>query len=233
MYLNPLDTSPVSTSIGTDGILDLPLTCLIRRTLKKGMTFVDIGANLGYFAFLASRMVGDDGIVFAFEPETINYEFLSKSVQANGYRNIRPFRKAISDTDGTVTLFRAAPGQQNASVVTDRGHGKEEVKSMTLDEFWMAQGKPRIDFIKIHIGGDDSVALKGASQILRTLRPTIAMVFEPEKWGSKNPLLGFLSENYQTNEIIESPRLLRSVDLFSLATGNPIPVYLVPRGENG
>ena len=72
IFLNPEDYSTVSTSIGTDGVLDLPLSCLFSKVLKKGMNVVDVGANLGYFTLLASKLVRD-GRIFAFEPEEQNF----------------------------------------------------------------------------------------------------------------------------------------------------------------
>jgi hypothetical protein len=89
IYLNPQDLSPVSTSIGTDGILDLPLTCLLSKVLKKGMKVVDVGANLGYFSLLSAKLVGESGIVYAFEPEDLNFQYLSRSVALNNLQNIR------------------------------------------------------------------------------------------------------------------------------------------------
>ncbi len=69
IYLNPEDFSPVSTSIDVDGVLDLPLTSLFLEKLGRGMCVVDLGANLGYFTMLASKIVGPSGRVYAFEPD--------------------------------------------------------------------------------------------------------------------------------------------------------------------
>ena len=48
----------------------------IRRRLAAGMTFVDVGAHVGYFSVLASRIVGETGQVFAVEVEPRNLELL-------------------------------------------------------------------------------------------------------------------------------------------------------------
>ena len=41
----------------------------LRRHLRPGMTFYDLGANIGFFSLLAARLVGEQGRVFAFEAD--------------------------------------------------------------------------------------------------------------------------------------------------------------------
>src|SRR5580692_4386710 len=44
-------------------------TSLVKKHLQPGMTFVDVGANVGYYTALAARLVaGNGGRVIAFEP---------------------------------------------------------------------------------------------------------------------------------------------------------------------
>ena len=58
-------------------------TELVKRLLKPGMTFVDIGANIGYFTLLAGRVMGPGSKVFAFEPEPRSFELLRRNVVVN------------------------------------------------------------------------------------------------------------------------------------------------------
>src|SRR5579862_9573222 len=51
-------------------------TDFVRRTLHEGATFVDVGANIGYFAVLAGKIVGPAGKVICFEPEPHNFHLL-------------------------------------------------------------------------------------------------------------------------------------------------------------
>src|SRR5690606_15185214 len=61
------------------------VTAEVRRLLQPGMTFVDVGANIGYFALLAASLVGAQGKVIAFEPNLENCELLRRSIAANGF----------------------------------------------------------------------------------------------------------------------------------------------------
>jgi len=233
IYLNPEDTGPVSTSVGTDGILDLPLTCLMLKLLKKGMSFVDIGANLGYFTLLGAKAVGDSGRVYAFEPESLNFRLLSKSINENKFRNVEIHNQVVSDTNGIVKLFKADVHQPGGhSIGTDRGLGFEDVQSTTLDGFWETSGRQRWDMLKIHVTGDDPMVLRGATGVLNELHPMIAMVFDPPKWEQHRTLLSSLFEMYAVYEIIESPFLLRKVEATSLGGPRLRPLFMTRPRSN-
>src|SRR5579872_1119493 len=177
IFLIPEDYSTVSTSIGIDSILDLPLTCLLSKVLKKGMNIVDVGANLGYFTLLASRLVGENGTVFAFEPEGRNFQLLEKSVSVNNLHNVQLYQKALSDKQGKIELFLGDSSHPNDhSIGVDRGSGSVEIDSRTLDDFWIASGKPRIDLVKIHVVGEDPSVLKGAEKLISETGPMLAIV---------------------------------------------------------
>lgn len=232
IYLNPDDLTPVSTSIGTSGLLDLPLTCLLRKVVKPGMTVVDVGANIGYYTLLTSQLVGKEGKIIAFEPETLNFALLERSVRENMRESISLHRVALSDRKGVVKLYRADdhnPGGH--SIGTDRGHGFDEVNSTTMDDFWEDMGRPRIDLIKVHVAGDDPLVLKGSEKVLRTVMPMLAMVFDPPKWReSEDSLLSYLFDAFEVYEIIESPFLLRRLRLSTLNRTKATELFLTPLG---
>ena len=53
-------------------------TDLFKKIIKEGDVVVDLGANIGYFSLLASKLVGSKGKVFSFEPEPKNYQYLNQ-----------------------------------------------------------------------------------------------------------------------------------------------------------
>ena len=71
------------------GVWEPVLTRWIRRTLRRGDTFVDVGANIGYFALLASKSVGPAGRVVAIEASPTICASLQRNVASNGARNVR------------------------------------------------------------------------------------------------------------------------------------------------
>ena len=64
------------------------LTKVFERYCRPGMTVVDVGANLGYYSLLASRLVGDSGRVVALEPNSENCRLLLSSLRLNGSTNV-------------------------------------------------------------------------------------------------------------------------------------------------
>src|SRR5439155_19017960 len=51
------------------GLFQEAETKLFKQLLGPGMTFVDIGAYVGYFSVIAAGLVGTLGRVYAFEPD--------------------------------------------------------------------------------------------------------------------------------------------------------------------
>lgn len=69
----------------------------LRRLLKAGMVFVDVGANIGYFTMLAASLVGPGGKVIAFEPNEDNCDLVRRSTQANGFTTVELHPNAVAE----------------------------------------------------------------------------------------------------------------------------------------
>ena len=88
-----------------DGVNEKYETELFKKMVQDGMVVVDIGANIGYYTLIAAKLVGNKGIVYAFEPEPSNYELLCQNIAINGYTNVVPIEKAVSKTSGKTKLY--------------------------------------------------------------------------------------------------------------------------------
>jgi FkbM family methyltransferase len=93
-----------SLGLGLNGDYEPDVRGVIARCLGAGDTFVDVGANIGWFSLLASRQVGPEGCVVALEPEAGNFELLAHNAARNECYNVLPFRLAASDSHGTAML---------------------------------------------------------------------------------------------------------------------------------
>ena len=87
---------------------------VVRRLLRPGMCFVDVGANIGYFTLLAARRVGSTGRVFAIEPSPYAADRLSRTVAANVIPQVRIERCGLGCRQGEVVLYDAAVGNHCA-----------------------------------------------------------------------------------------------------------------------
>ena len=233
MYLDPTDTV-VTRIIATHGKWEADETALFLRTVKPGDTIVDAGANVGYYTVIGSRLVGDQGKVYAFEPDPTNFELLRKNVQLNRLTNVVLERKALSNRKGTVKLFIADENKGDHRIYQPVGESRlsVDVEAVRLDEYFQDH-KRGIDFIKIDTQGAEGVILEGMTGLLerRTDAPTIFMEFWPhalEQLGSDpgTVVSRLQSSNYKFYEIRERlGKQLRALDpadlLAALAPGGP------------
>jgi len=67
-----------SLCLSINGIYDEFETDIIKKEVHHGDVVMDIGANIGYFTIILAKLVGDEGKVFAFEPDPTNFELLKK-----------------------------------------------------------------------------------------------------------------------------------------------------------
>lgn len=159
------------------GIHELEVTNLVKKIVKEGMTVVDIGANIGYYALLTANLVGESGRVFAFEPSPDNYSLLTRNIEVNNYKNVTPVKKAISNKTGTAKLF-LCPDNKGDHRLWDSPEGREwvEIETTTLDKFF-ENHNPAIGVIKMDIEGAEAVALQGMNNIIMR-NPNLKIITE-------------------------------------------------------
>jgi len=154
--------------------------CVLRRLLRSGDTFIDVGANTGVISLVASTWVGPTGRVYSFEPSLREHEQLRRNLALNATTNASPFNQAMAAGSGTATLRVAAPSHAGlntigrefpyAGVETDH---LEQVETIALDGFVDQQRVPRIAAIKLDVEGAESAVLHGAQRVLREHRPAL------------------------------------------------------------
>jgi len=94
----------ISECIRRFGIWEPTETDYLLDRLKPGDTFVDIGANVGYYTVIAASLVGPQGRVMAFEPDPGNFELITANIAINQLQNVHAFQYAVSDSAGAATL---------------------------------------------------------------------------------------------------------------------------------
>jgi FkbM family methyltransferase len=173
MYVDAQD----SLSISLFGVYEPETTDLVKRILKPGDVFLDIGANVGWYTLLAAGLVGETGRVIAFEPEPANFALLQQNIALNGYHNVVPVQKAVSDRDGAVTLYLSETNKGNHSL-HDSGAGRAPIviDAVRLDEYFGATAG-KIDLIKMDIEGAEGRALNGMLALLAT-NPDVKIIAE-------------------------------------------------------
>jgi FkbM family methyltransferase len=160
---------------------------LVSAYLKNGMRVVDVGANIGLYSIVAQKLVGSDGVVWAFEPSPESFARLTRNLTLNGCAQVQPFQLAFSDEVDTTLELKADKGYGDAYryLVTaptgsrgDRGN-TESVPVTTLDNWASNNGVSSVDFLKVDIEGGEFRMFMGAQKLLET-SPDVMVLFESE-----------------------------------------------------
>jgi len=142
-----------------------------RKFVKPGGVVFDVGANIGQYSLLASRLVGNTGRVYAFEPDTEVLKKLRENIDLNAPDNIHVVPKAVAAESGRMRFYPASEekNQDIGSLLPAKGtcaNESVEVEVISLDDFCDINGIDHVDFLKIDAEGFDLEVLKGASQLL-------------------------------------------------------------------
>jgi len=192
------------------------MTDIFKKSLKRGDIVVDVGAYIGYYSLLASRIIGSEGKVYAFEPEPQNWSLLNKNIELNGYNNILPLQKAVSKECGTTRLFISRWGTSHSLKGQDTGKGFIDVETTSLDEFFKDKNHP-IDIIKMDVEGAEMDALLGMGRIIKQNKNLKMFVeFRPFRtrraiYSAEEFLLKLWSYNFLTSIIDEQGKCLKRI----------------------
>ncbi len=173
----PVDRHDVSVSApsASTGSYEPHLVACFGKICLPGSVVFDIGANMGYHSLLLSKMAGENGRVYAFEPNSENCRFILLASEHNRISNITLVPIALSDQRGWAhfsTHIGSNGGFVSQENVALHGHGTV-VPTFTLDEMSL----PNVDVIKIDVEGAEYKALKGGEALLLRSRPAIVCEF--------------------------------------------------------
>ena len=166
------------------GVWEPHLTRWIRRRLASGDTFVDVGANVGHFTLLASKLVGDSGRVVAIEASGQTFEALVQNLSRNKVRNVRAIHAAASDLPGVVKVFRGPETHIGLSTIIEaeaRKQGCElegQVAAAPLLSLLNPEEIRTARLIKIDAEGAEWAVVAGMSSMLHSGRPDLEVTVE-------------------------------------------------------
>jgi FkbM family methyltransferase len=148
-------------------------TELVKKLIKPGDVFVDVGANLGYYTLLAVRAGASHAYAFEAQPST--YELLGKNVIINWmtkfitYENLAVYSHT---TDLDFFVRERYPGNSSVGFTAPEQLEKwfdtttpTKVHAVSLDEYF-ADKPGKIDLIKVDVEGAEPAAFEGARHTL-------------------------------------------------------------------
>jgi FkbM family methyltransferase len=148
----------------------------VSKNVKPGFSVVDIGAHIGYYSLLLSRLVGPTGNVIAFEPVPMNFDFLRENLRLNNCTNIEPVNRAVLDHHQQIRIAipENDPLPVGVSFANPDNKGDALVEAVSLDEFLLGRTE-RVDFLKVDAEGAEDKVLDGARAIIERDHPLIMM----------------------------------------------------------
>ena len=180
MWLIPHDQG-ISRELGSVGIHEPLITQVLRKELKEGMTCIDVGSNIGYYALIESKTVGANGMVLAFEPSSTSYEYLTKNKIHNAATNIHTYNIAVGDRDGVLQLLvRNESNLTRVSdiVIEDKADGYlQDAQCTTLDSFVRSRNLPGVDFIRMDVEGYEYHMFNGMTKTIQKYKPMMLIEF--------------------------------------------------------
>jgi FkbM family methyltransferase len=177
----------ISGTLSRDGFWEFAESMLLMSIVRPGMTVLDVGANVGYYATLLTRLVGKNGTVHAFEPDPYNFLVLAANLclhmrLLSEKPRVEFLPLALSDRVGTGRLERYERnlGLHRLTADSNASGNCVPVETGTIDDLRsrsiIAQ---RIDLIKADIQGSELAMLRGADQTIQADRPALVPEFEP------------------------------------------------------
>jgi len=187
-------------------------TNLIIENLKEGDTFLDIGAGIGYYTVLTSKIVGDKGKVIAFDPDPQYFQFIQKNLKENGCNNVILFQKAVLNRTGKTKFYlydaigRNRVEEVNYFLSDFEVRNCIEVETVRIDDVV----NEKIDFIKIDIEGSQYLALEGMKNLI-SRNPQVKILTEFPDY-KKLEFLNLLDEmGFRMSELNASSKQLELI----------------------
>jgi FkbM family methyltransferase len=168
-------------------------SAILSRLVKPGDVVVDVGANIGYYSLLFSKLVGPKGKVVAIEALPKLAQILSRNLERNSATNVRVVNAAAGEP-GSVVLYEAP--RSNIGMTTtraDRGFPEAAtVQALPLEWILSNDEAAHTRLIKIDIEGGEVPVVERLLDTLALYSPELAVAVEA------NPI-----ENPEWTELFE------------------------------
>lgn len=212
MYLDSNDMG-LCRSLILFGTREVDHKILLEKIARPGMTVLDIGANIGYYALMELGLIGESGKLIAVEPSPKNIEIFNMNLALNGISGIRVIDGAISDKSEKKDFHLAEQGNLNTFHATGTGLKHLTGEVVEVDSYTVSQvmeGEGSLDLIRMDVEGHEVEVMTGMLESVRegTLKPTIIFETHLSRYGKEHDmesvLKAYFSEGYTTRYLASS-----------------------------
>ncbi len=151
-------------------------TRCVDEILRPGMTVLDVGAHVGYYACRAARLVGPRGRVYAVEPMPMNRRLLKRNLALRRLSWVVVLPVAASDQEGEQLLYLNAANSGDNRLAAHEDAGLQvRVRTACLDH--LIPSAAVIHFIKMDVQGWEVHALRGMVRLIAA-NPRVVLLIE-------------------------------------------------------
>jgi FkbM family methyltransferase len=212
---------------------------ILEKVLRKGMTVLDIGANIGYYALMEHRLVGPSGRIIAVEPSAENTKLLEHNIALNECDNVKVFLGAVSDTNETRTFHLSNFSNLHTfhidGIETDHLSGRTvEVQTRTVPEVMDGFGRP--DLIRMDVEGHEVEVINGMLDAVENGEMSPMILFETHSTrytpdhDIAEPLRRLLACGYHARYLASSSeRGTKIIDALGYQGGSPVKTDFLTR----
>lgn len=154
---------------------------MVLSILNEGEVFFDIGGNWGYFSFLGSVAVGEQGTVITVEANHETFRKMQRMIVASGLSNVLAFNQAMSNVTGDKVSMSLPWYRMDTGGFIKTDNTKFNVSTKTLDLLWFQVGCPKVKMIKIDTEGAEVMILEGGRRFFTEALTGVAMI-EVANW---------------------------------------------------
>lgn len=164
------------------GVWEPNLTAFVKRRLKntKGRTFIDVGANIGYYSLLASSQM-QNGYVVAIEAFPGIYEKLIGNIDINKQHNIRAILVAAAEEDCNIDIYYAGPHNEGATTTVTslaKTGTPVTVRGKPLSELLSEEEVRTMLMMKIDVEGAELSVINGMLSLFDKFQPDVEFIVE-------------------------------------------------------
>ncbi|MBK5208332.1 MAG: FkbM family methyltransferase [Flavobacteriaceae bacterium] len=144
--------------------------------VKDEDVVMDAGANCGHLSLYYSELVGENGKIYAFEPDTFNLERIKNNIKLNEEfaNNIKIESLLLWNENKLVDFYEAGTVGSSAVWIPDTAKCVKK-ESIRIDDWVQRNNISKLDFIKMDIEGAEIEALEGCVQTIQNLSPNFAI----------------------------------------------------------
>ena len=156
----------ITQKLNKHGIHEPKLTKLLQKLVQPNWNCINVGANLGYFTLLLSKLAYN-GTIYSIEPHPNNYNILANNILINDVSNVILDQIALSNTNAETLFYQDIKDESRSSLMNQKKRDCQPifVKTQTLATYIQNHNITNVDLIVMDVEGAELLILSEYFQI--------------------------------------------------------------------